>query len=67
MIYLRFWVESYLILKTLNDAHDVFIDDDEDNLSAAGDFTLDNSEDIIMFIQFGGGNGWLETSRSNNK
>lgn len=54
-----------LVIRTTNDARDVTLKDGTGNLSLAGDFTLDDTDDFIMLVGHGGAK-WGEVSRSDN-
>lgn len=55
---------AVLILKAADAARTVVLKDGTGNLILAGDFSLDNAEDMIMLIYIG--TSWHELCRSNN-
>lgn len=55
---------TFLYLQAANAARSVVCKDGTGNLILAGDFTLDNTEDMIHLIS--DGSNWIEVCRSNN-
>jgi hypothetical protein len=53
-----------LIIRAADTNHSVVAKDGSGNLKLSGDFTMDNSEDILTLVY--DGSNWLELSRSNN-
>lgn len=61
-------IGQLLILRTENVTRDVTIKDGTGNLNIAGDFTLTHNRDtiVLLCINKGTPNDWLEISRSDN-
>lgn len=61
-------IGQLLILRSDNTARDVTVKDGTGNLNIAGDFTLTNNRDVIVLlcINTGTSNDWIEISRSDN-
>ena len=53
-----------LILRAVNASRTVVCKDGTGNLNLAGDFSLDNTQDLIVLLHTGG--AWTELSRSGN-
>jgi len=52
-----------LIIRAANSSRTVVVKDGTGNIQLAGDFTMDNADDVLMLIFYG---NWLEIAGSNN-
>jgi len=62
----RGYTDQIIIIKAADDARDIVISDEFNNIAGAGDFTMDHSKDRYIVQYDRTSNRWVELSRSNN-